>query len=147
MKENWDACAKAARFQRVPDKNNNLSRNALKKAERWVGDWRELDADTSPVRDNDLEELERLVTLQDPDWDELAVLAKRLLVKVGAGILPETSAYQVTALKEIIARAEGRVGQKKEKVKEELAGLVILPVLTLPDESMVTVVELEEIDD
>lgn len=77
--------------------------------------------------DDDLKALDdRLSGSGTPDWEELASIARRVLGKIGAGLIDQ-SPGQVSALKEIINRAEGKVGAGQRD--EGPIGVVVLPAL------------------
>jgi hypothetical protein len=67
---------------------------------------------------------------EDGRWEDIAPLARRFLAMIGTGRV-DASASQVTALKEIIGRAEGRVGQ--QRADEKPLGILVLPALVGAD--------------
>lgn len=145
IRSDWAEACREAGFTRVPDIEGVAVQAAF-------ADWKREGENTPSVADvpkppdDDAVALERLLEVENPDWDELARLAKRVLVKIGTGLMGDSSSYQVTALKEIIARAEGRVGQKKEDVEHVFLGLVVLPVLRDVPTSEVVIVDVEDME-
>ena len=122
VRANWRRACEVAGFNRVPSLESKVVLAALAK-ER---------ANTEIIPDPDMVMLENLLS-GDPTWEEIAVYARRVMVKIGTGLIKANSG-QVTALKETIARAEGRIGQEKDLTEEEVLGVVILPVILGKDE-------------
>jgi len=114
FKGNWVAACLEAGFKRAPDIENHTSQMALEKA-------RNIGLDVDPVDD-------RLQALLDGDisWTEASDVARQVMLSIAAGAV-RASPGQVAALKEIVARAEGKIGQTKEE--ERPMGVLILPSL------------------
>ena len=95
---------------------------------------RKAPAKPPPPPDQDVLELDRMLSTQsDPDWKVVAPVAKRILTKVGIGKI-KGSATQVSALKEIILRAEGRLGvTKPEDDDAQVVHVICLPYLDNPE--------------
>jgi len=108
--------AREVGFERVPKKDSKAVLAALEQARV---PQEELDPDT--IKLNEL-----LANEDDPDWQDLNRLSKRVLAKIGTGIIKSTTG-QVAALKEIIARAEGRIGAENEE-GDDKTHVLILPV-------------------
>lgn len=115
LQGNWRASCHRAGFERAPALDNETSQEALEQVKA---------AESEP--DEDLERLEALLESANPSWEELALVARKVLGKIGAGMISPNQG-QVSSLKEIIQRAEGRVGSQGGG--EELAGIVVLPAL------------------
>lgn len=142
----WRPSSDAAGFERVVRQDSAKIKLALE----HVAD--ELDvplahpkAGGAPPLDPDMA---RLAEMGDSaDWEEMAVLAKRVMRKVLANQV-ELSTAQVNVIKEIIGRAEGKIGQAKDAVDDglgpQVVKVVILPVI---DYGMGPVVDLGEVGD
>ena len=118
--------AREVGFERTPQRHSKAVTQALSKAQ--VPDNGSGTGIHEPITiDEDQLALANLLASEhDPNWTELARLSKRVLAKIAAGIL-ESEAGQVSALKEVIGRAEGRIGADKED-QEEKTHILILPV-------------------
>ena len=77
--------------------------------------------------------------LASAHWDDLAPLARRYLARIAAG-RAEASSGQVVALKEIIGRAEGKVGQQQHQDRPQ--GILVLPALV--DQVRIPYIAVEE---
>ncbi len=118
----FKAIAQAVGFERTPQRESKAVQEALSKAR--VSDNTMVEPHT--IDEDQLALANLLAEERDPNWTELARLSKRVLAKVAAGIL-ESEAGQVSALKEVIGRAEGRIGADRED-QEEKNHILILPV-------------------
>ena len=126
IKGDWREAASAAGFTgRSPNRTSEAMQVALnlvkKEAEQGL-------VDTMQRPDPDMDRMTDLVASDDPPWTEIAVLAKRVLARIAAG-KTEANANQVAAIKEIIGRAEGRIGQKSEVETDAKSFVVVLPAL------------------
>lgn len=117
-KGKWEASARKAGFERVPNKASGVMEKAFHKVR-----------DSGRLVDEETVELANRLSLED-GWEGAAVQARKMLFNIGAGF-EEATAGQVTALKEIIARAEGKVGQVASS--ERPMGVLILPALVADD--------------
>ncbi len=121
--------AREVGFERTPQRQSKAVNEALSKAlvdlsrEADVGDGIH---EPITVDEDQLALANLLASEHDPNWTELARLSKRVLSKIAAGIL-ESETGQVSALKEVIGRAEGRIGAEAED-KDEKVHILILPV-------------------
>lgn len=97
---------------------------------------------TPPPEDADVLALQEM-TEAGGSWAEMAPLARRIMGKVGSGKIA-ASAQQVNALKEMIARAEGKVGQEKEEVDTGVVRVVLLPTI---NRGMGPVIDLGTVED
>jgi len=124
-------------FERCPQRNSKAVTQALSKALVPMPFGSKIEE--PPTIDEDQLALANLLAEDhDPNWTELARLSKRVLAKVAAGIL-ESEPGQVSALKEVIGRAEGRIGADAED-KEEKTHILILPKEDLPGEGLSVIV-------
>ena len=115
------ASAREVGFERTPQRESKAVQEALSKARMPINGIQE-----PKTIDGDQLALGNLLAEEhDPNWTELARLSKRVLAKISAGIL-ESNQGQVSALKEVIGRAEGRIGADAED-KEEKTHILILP--------------------
>ena len=120
----FKAIASHVGFERTPQRDSKAVQDAINKARVSQGNGQLVEPNTV---DEDQKALATLLDLEhDPNWTELARLSKRILSKSSAGILKGNQG-QVSALKEIIGRAEGRIGSDAEE-KDEKTHILILPV-------------------
>ena len=120
--------AREVGFERTPQRESKAVQEALSKALLNSSAENAFNGQVEEPRtvDEDQKALANLLAEEhDPNWTELARLSKRVLAKISAGILT-TNQGQVSALKEVIGRAEGRIGADAED-KEEKTHILILP--------------------
>ncbi len=127
--QDFSRIAREVGFERTPQKNSKAVNEALSKAlvdqsaENGFGGQ----VQEPPTVDEDQLALGNLLAEEhDPNWTELARLSKRVLAKISAGII-RSNQGQVSALKEVIGRAEGRIGADRED-QDEKTHILILPV-------------------
>lgn len=141
----WQASALAAGFKRVPPQGSSsisvaIQRVTDERAARAAhqDDFPEGEAPEPEVarpRDPDVERLEEMLTDQGSfQWADLVPLAKRVLAKIGAGLV-EGNASQIAALKEIL-RQEGSDEGRERETAIEVVRVVVLPVQIDVDENM-----------
>jgi len=130
VRNNWPEACKRVGFKRVPGLKSKVIQKALVKE----------GANIDTVPDSDMVQLEQMLA-GDPTWEELSRVSRKVMVKIGTGVI-QANAGQVTALKETIARAEGRVGQDKDEKEEEVIGVVVLPAIVGEGDLRIVDVEL-----
>lgn len=109
----WLAACKEAGFERVPDQYSATCQAAMRKAQ-----------DAGLLVDDETNA--ELAKLESMDWEEAAPVARKMLLRIASGF-EDADSSQVQALKEIIARAEGRIGQAQ--TSDRPIGVVVLPAL------------------
>ena len=101
---------------------------------------------TDAPQDADMDAIQQAIEDGDhADWATLGPLARRVLGKAASGRIKATS-QQVAALKEIITRAEGKAGERRQDA-EEAVGIVIMPSVVhdgIPVIDLSTVTRAEE---
>jgi hypothetical protein len=120
--------AREVGFERCPKRDSKAVTEAMSKAllSKTTGNGFGGQVEEPPTVDEDQSSLANLLAEEhDPNWTELARLSKRILAKISAGII-RSNQGQVSALKEVIGRAEGRIGADAED-KEEKTHILILP--------------------
>lgn len=155
---NWEESARAAGFSVSPPRDSGPMAVALERIQAEIelvgagalesvapeGSMKGRSSSAKPTkRDSDVERLEALLGDGDPDWDVLGPVAKRVLTKVGIGSI-ESSPGQVTALREVLNRAEAAEAAKRKQSSDPLRaiGVVVLPTLRSADD--VEVIDLGE---
>lgn len=118
VRGNWKAACREAGFKRTPGIDNKTSQHVIEETRN-----------SKAGVDDALLELEMLLETGEPEWDEVAPVARKVLTKIGAGLI-EADSGQISALKEMIARAEGRVGSEGAGGPQ---GVVVLPALVDQD--------------
>lgn len=134
LKGRWRACCLKVGFQRIPALNSKTVQYCLERVRDRIAvegeiepyvDWGEEEAVGEAK--GDLEELESFLTGDsDLSWDSALPLARKVLARIATGRV-EASQGQVQALKEIVARAEGKIGAKASEGQP--VGVVLLPAL------------------
>lgn len=115
IRDNWDASCKKAGYERTPPLDARKSQDALAQVR----------TEPPPGVEEDLAELEKLLSGDgDVSWEEMAPIARKFLGKIGAGHV-QANQGQIQSLKEIIARAEGRIGAQVQD--DAPLGVVVLP--------------------
>jgi hypothetical protein len=135
IKGRWNAAAKSAGYERTPSMDTDIMELAFEEV-RAEHMRRE-----GPTQDQVVKELEQLLSGAF-SWEEAAPIAQRVLVQIGAGLVP-ASAGQVSALKEMVSRAEGRVGDRA--TGDRPVGVVVLPALV--DQDSLPYVDATELED
>ena len=159
----WRESAKKAGFVRVPSLETDLMQLALQEvktslvqggmtAEDISDDMEMLSIGIQEEEkkkqepDEDMLAIEREMLEGEGSWEQMARHAMRVIAKIGSGRL-EASSQQVSILKEIVARAEGKVGQKQEgDGEEEMVKVVLLPTIDTKMGPVVDLGEFSEID-
>ncbi|KKN39749.1 hypothetical protein LCGC14_0740280 [marine sediment metagenome] len=128
----WKIISREVGFDRTPQRDSKAVLEAMAKARMLEDTPIDLGDDGKPSLDEDQIRLNMLLSQEDdPNWLDLAKLARRVLAKIGSGLI-SSGAGQVAALKEVIARAEGRVGADAES-EENVEHILILPVQDTED--------------
>jgi hypothetical protein len=125
----WNECARQAGFTRIPRLDSKVMVVALDESEQ-----------DSPI-DSDLAKLDELLASGNPSWPDLAAFAKRVMGKVALGLV-DASPGQVASLREIVARAEGKIGQLLEETDDDVVHVVVLPAI---DTNMGPVIDIDSL--
>lgn len=139
-RDNWPmACVDAGFTGRSPSLDSAATQEAMETARELQG------LSSTMTDDEDMRAIQLAVEGEaNPDWLFLAPLARRVMAKIAAGRAAATT-QQVAALKEILVRAEGKAGEKKQAAPEDdLPGVVILPVVMIAGVPMLDVTGLTE---
>lgn len=159
VKGHFERAARQAGFKRLPNRDSDTVNQVVEEVTlellnqgyelEDMAAWDEVlspkvqSAAEAVQPDEDAKALEELMA-EGATWEEMAPYARKMLGKIGTGRI-SASAQQVASLKEIIARAEGKVGQQKEEEGEErLVKVVLLPTI---DAEMGPVIDLGEVQD
>lgn len=134
----WLIACQAAGFSRAPSFERDTSQEAIRRATAEL--QAELAAEPESA-DSELLALEALLSEPNPSWPDLAVFARKVMGKIAVGSVTATPG-QVTSLREIVARAEGKIGQAVEEDSGEIVHVVILPPI---DSRMGPVIDLGKI--
>lgn len=112
VRGSWDNAAKAAGYVRPPRPD---SQNVWQLIKEQSGN-----PDNNPIA-------QLLAEAEGLSWPELAERIRPIMVQIAAGKIWATS-QQVTMLKEIATRGEGKAGATKE-VEDRITAVVVLPAL------------------
>lgn len=150
---NWAGACKQAGFLKALARSKTAMRAIEEHANKHgldIGqkDVRAPDASTPDDLGNTLDPDMALISAMpdDADWEDMAKVARRVMRKSLANKL-QLSTAQVAVIKEIIGRAEGRIGQERERTDD--SGLVRVVILPVRDTNMGPVIDVgdeEEID-
>lgn len=126
IRGNWRLACKEAGFTRVPDQKRAMMQSSLAIVQEQLEVESSHSQGAQPAATD--ADMQLLAELQDSDsWADMAPVARRVMAKIATGLL-EASPGQVVSLKEIIARAEGKIGQSTD-ADADAVHVIILPTM------------------